>query len=82
MSIIKINGIPITYVDVLAEQGIDWQSDDDTVFGPVVYCNQHMREHKTGWCTVHNFEKWVPGNDPRQVTEIVTYKLPSPRDKS
>ncbi len=60
-----VNGIPTDYRQVLEAQGIDWASSDDTVFGPTVYCNQHGREHETGWCTVHNFEKWAPGKDPR-----------------
>lgn len=30
---------------------------DDTIFGDWVYCNQHLRPHTTGWCTVHNRNK-------------------------
>ncbi len=30
------------------------KADDFTVFGDcVVYCNQHLAPHRTGWCTVN-----------------------------
>lgn len=31
---------------------------DKQIFGDCyVYCSQHLRPHKTGWCTVHVSEK-------------------------
>lgn len=34
-------------------------SEDEQAFGrnTWVYCNQHLRAHKTGWCTVGNRNK-------------------------
>jgi len=47
----------------LRARGID-PDGDDTAFGDTVYCNQHRREHGTGWCTVSNIEKFTP-DEPR-----------------
>jgi hypothetical protein len=56
----RINGIDYDRREVeLANQGIPPDGDDDTAFGVAqVYCNQHMRAHGTGWCTVSNIEKF------------------------
>jgi hypothetical protein len=37
----------------------DIDANDERYFGSNVwvYCNQHMRPHLTGWCTVHNRNK-------------------------
>ena len=38
----------------------------DTVLGEWVYCRQHRRSHRTGWCTVPVSEKLglgIVGND-------------------
>lgn len=34
-------------------------TEDEIAFGKGawVYCNQHMRAHQTGWCTVANRDK-------------------------
>lgn len=42
----------------LEAAGIPWDGTDDTVFDvPFVFCNQHLRAHGVGWCTVSNVEK-------------------------
>ena len=53
-----INGIDYEKrIAELTAAGIAWDGDDDTAFGAFVYCNQHLRAHGTGWCTVGNVEK-------------------------
>jgi len=55
-----VNGI--NYVargDDLIASGIDPFGDDDTVFGVgLLFCNQHLRVHSAGWCTVSVIEKF------------------------
>lgn len=38
-------------------------TEDEVVFGKnrIVYCNQHLRPHATGWCTVHIRNKELLG---------------------
>lgn len=38
---------------------MDKQESDSEVFGSDVwvYCSQHLRPHKTGWCSVSNINK-------------------------
>lgn len=54
-----INGIDYEKrIAELTAGGVAWDGTDDTVFGvPFVFCNQHLRAHGTGWCTVSNVEK-------------------------
>lgn len=56
----RINGLDYDRREsALRRAGID-PDGDDTAFGATVWCNQHRREHTTGWCTVSNREKWNP----------------------
>lgn len=47
----------VEYTDV-CEAGHKQPTEDERVFGDVwVYCSQHMRPHRTGWCTVSARDK-------------------------
>ena len=35
----------------------EYVSHDDREFGDWVYCAQHLRAHKTGWCGVNSQDK-------------------------
>jgi hypothetical protein len=38
--------------------GVIYTSDEEYFGRNVwVYCNQHLRPHQTGWCSVHNRNK-------------------------
>lgn len=39
-------------------RGVNAYSSTDTDFGTLyVYCDEHLRVHSTGWCTVDNYRK-------------------------